>query len=52
MTENKKIVCSETGKTLSGYDGEVTIDVEFGDECRYYIFEDVTYVSHPTCLLL
>ena len=42
MTENKKIVCSETGKTLSGYDGEVTIDVEFGDECRYYIFEDVT----------
>jgi len=42
MTENKKIVCSETGKTLSGYDGKVTIDVEFGDECRYYIFKDVT----------
>ena len=42
MTENKKIVCSETGKNLSGYDGKVTIDVEFGDQCRYYIFKDLT----------
>jgi hypothetical protein len=42
MTENNKIICSETGKTLSGYDGNVTIDVEFGDQCRYYIFKDVT----------
>tara|TARA_B110000444_G_scaffold93529_1_gene88326 strand:+ start:4909 stop:5805 length:897 start_codon:yes stop_codon:yes gene_type:complete len=42
MTENNKIICSETGKTLSGYDGNVTIDVEFGDQCRYYIFKDLT----------
>ena len=42
MTEKNKIICSETGKTLSGYDGNVTIDVEFGDQCRYYIFKDLT----------
>jgi hypothetical protein len=42
MIVNDKIICSETGKTISGYDGNITIDVEFGEQCRFYIFKDVT----------
>tara|TARA_B100001971_G_C18238066_1_gene568766 strand:+ start:130 stop:975 length:846 start_codon:yes stop_codon:yes gene_type:complete len=37
----EKIICNETGKLISGYDGEIQVDVKFGDECRYYIFHDI-----------
>ena len=41
MINNDKIICSETGKKISGFDGEVTIKVEFSEECRYYIFNNI-----------
>ena len=38
---SEKIICSQTGKEISGYDGEVTIDVQFSGQARYYIFKDI-----------
>ena len=38
---SEKIICSQTGKEISGYDGGVTIDVQFSDQARYYIFKDI-----------
>ena len=36
-----EIMCSETGKQISGYDGELSVDVHFTDPVRYYTFKDI-----------
>ena len=36
-----KIICSHTGKEISGYDGVISVKVELESECRFFIFDNI-----------
>ena len=37
----EKIICSQTGKEISGYDGLVNIELKLENQCRFFIFNNI-----------
>jgi len=36
-----KIICSQTGKEISGYNGVINVKIELENECRFFIFDNI-----------